>query len=111
MLNDNELIAGFMGVKKEWKGIVDEPLLYHLPGESKGTYVLEYDTSWDWIMPVVEKIQERGYRFYICSAKECRVCRRGAMDEVVGVYKGETLIESVYKTVVEFIKWYINHEE
>ena len=50
-MNDNKLIAEFMGYKV---------------GERRrgGGYMpeneMKYDTSWDWLMPVVEKIENGG---------------------------------------------------
>ena len=41
-MNNNKLIAEFMSA------------------EYTGTRVKDYDTSWDWLMPVVEKIENGG---------------------------------------------------
>lgn len=41
IMDSNKLIAEFMGV------------------EYTGTRVKDYDTSWDWLMPVVKKINEQ----------------------------------------------------
>ncbi len=46
----NKLIAEFMGVSH---AAVDGNLYYYVNGDSYDT--LEYHTSWDWLMPVVNK--------------------------------------------------------
>src|SRR6478609_4997156 len=74
MKTDNELIAEFMGVK-EVKGYYDSygtqtphyftrfenyrTRSYTNEGESMGEFLddAKYKTSWDWLMPVVEKIE------------------------------------------------------
>lgn len=60
---------------------------------------LHYHTSWDWLMPVVEKISKS---LDIDQLIEC--------DEWLNI-RDELMtarIETVYNAVVEFIKWYNN---
>ena len=58
MINKNKLIAEFMGLK-EHKGSY-----YFINKEEWIPDVeLEYHKSWDWLMPVIEKIETRGYTF------------------------------------------------
>ena len=71
-MNDNKLIAEFMSV------------------EYTGTRVKDYDTSWDWLIPVVNKIEE-----------ECEGVPIQLID--CSLY---TEIHEVYQAVVEFIKDY-----
>lgn len=74
---------------------------------------LKYNSSWDWLMPVVERIESLGYWI---NAK-----RNFCIIEVFGndyeaknkntffVNKkqwAETKLEAVYNAVVEFILWY-----
>jgi hypothetical protein len=86
---NNKLIAEFMGMN------------YGDPIES-----MEYHTSWDWLMPVVEKIEGlrdskgNAYRFIIDM---CNAQIEGANIEILG---GAFKLETTYKAVVEFIKWY-----
>ena len=72
-MNDNKLIAEFMGT------------------EYTGTRVKDYDTSWDWLMPVAEKClttdEPRDRQHYLIN-DALLTCN----------------IEEVYKAVVEFIK-------
>ncbi len=80
---DNVLIAKFMG------GVLSSELKYH--------------SSWDWLMPVVEKIEGlrdskgNAYRFSIdmCNAKI-----EGANIEILG---GAFKLDTTYQAVVKFI--------
>ena len=130
-VENNKLIAEFMGntmiavnipfeyeVGEELptsgnicKDIVDaqEEVLTELDeGVINGQSVLlqtpTYDTSWDWLMPVVEKIEiieweGKSFEFYIVG-KGC------FLNDKPPTTFGETKIEATYKAVVEFIKWY-----
>ena len=57
---NNKLIAEFMGAISE-----GDNNIYKIPDERGDDYApfrcldlnLEYNTSWDWLMPVVEKIE------------------------------------------------------
>ena len=130
---NNKLIAEFMGWKlqdnpterwygsyKEQNGILHkntnkEPLLFH--------------TSWDWLMPVVDKIErQHKANFRIkCIWNEFNECsyyqvivniEQGEMSKdrsciydskKVYDYIGDTSkckVSATYKAVVEFIKWY-----
>ena len=59
-MNDNKLIAEFMGFQKTDIGWYDSneivPPMYD--GNTFDEYELSFDTSWDWLMPVVEKISD-----------------------------------------------------
>tara|TARA_R100001463_G_scaffold70799_5_gene124489 strand:+ start:288 stop:602 length:315 start_codon:yes stop_codon:yes gene_type:complete len=57
-MTDNKIIAEFMGVEKE-NGLY----LFTTPMDDYKTDTLYFDTSWDWLMPVVEKIETLGYTF------------------------------------------------
>ena len=57
--------------------------------------LLHFDTSWDWLMPVVEKIE---------SVNE------GVPQQLLNVSLF-SYIEDVYNAVVEFIEWYNENEK
>ena len=84
-METNKLIAEFMG--QEIANV----------GEMRGIDIedLEYNSSWDWLMPVakkcVDKADEMGERFF---------CKE-ITDSL-----GNFLIENVYEDCVGFIKWY-----
>ena len=88
-MKENKLIAEFMGYE------VKHGKCYS-PKYNDGTIApMQFDRSWDWLMPVAEKIYKE----------------RGLDDEIVLMIRdsvAELNIESMYKTIVEFIKQYNN---
>jgi hypothetical protein len=74
---------------------------------------LQYHTSWDWLMPVVERIESfifdenNSYNVTIGSTNYCII--QDSNGDRIEIIKdnGETKLETVYKAVVEFIKQYI----
>ncbi len=82
-MKDNELIAEFMGL----------PLTKSLPSFTGGFkdepfMRWKYNQSWDWLMPVVEKISGLHLNDYVTTLPL------------------STDIKTAHKAVVEFIKWY-----
>jgi hypothetical protein len=100
VMNDNRLIAEFMGFQKTDIGWYDSneivPPMYD--GNTFDEYELSFDTSWDWLMPVVEKCLKTGDN----------------TDKWDDVYNAVCTIDikEVYKAVVFFINnRYVNEEE
>lgn len=100
--DNNKLIAKFMGEvindSSGWR--VYLPTLRNI-SVGYGSDELQYNSSWDWLMPVVDKIfksqyLDLGYDSYqteeALSIADCLAWNKG--------------IETTYKAVVEFIKWY-----
>lgn len=120
-MSDNELIAEFMGAKYQKRSFF--PLTswrgdwFFIFTESDGREwirqkeELEYDTSWDWLMPVVEKCEQ------INDEKQKQFPEYKSLDDPTGwrawSYRHITLstnINRVHEDVVEFIKFYnANH--
>ena len=94
-MNDNKLIAEFMGFTKDSKELylIDDYTL-RSEDEYQATYVdeMKFHTSWDWLMPVVEK----------CFVKQEKVS--DDLSFKLNDALLETNIESLYRVVVEFIK-------
>ena len=70
---------------------------------------LKYDTDWNKLMEVVEKIERLGNCQIDISANWCRIGYKGETfncDSRDYNYKGITKIESTYLVVVAFVKWY-----
>lgn len=97
----NKLIAEFMGAigtpkynPTEWDIYITGCLDVDSDDENaKHFYTpeeMKYHTSWDWLMPVVEKIEQ---------------VHEGVPQELINLSLFST-IDEVYKAVVEFIKQY-----
>lgn len=118
----NELIALFMGAiysenAEAWgfgnahiwsKKIKLQGKVYkNLVWATKFEKELKYHSSWDWLMPVVEKIESLNFSTLIYHLPKTlyttKIISGGA--DVVGVNR-DTKIQSVFDTVIEFIKWY-----
>jgi hypothetical protein len=83
-----------------------------------------YHTSWDWLMPVVEKISK--HHLHNWDGTECTdvidtsyPVTFNMPDEEGNVmfrfkgfslHTGKSLIDITWQAVVEFIKWYINNQ-
>jgi endonuclease IV len=98
-MKDNRLIAEFMSAEPDKK-------TFFRTGEE----VYFYHTSWDWLMPVVERINDTE-RYEVCIGN----CHCHVTDIENDNYKvraltlslqGKTTIEATYLAVVEFINWY-----
>ncbi len=96
-MNDNKLIAEFMGAvgtpkynPTEWDVYITGCLDVDSDDENAQHFYtpdeMKYHTSWDWLMPVVEKIEEQ--------------------NELIGAHILSTDIGKTYKEVVRFIKEY-----
>lgn len=100
---NNRLINLFMGT-----AIVDKDGIHK---EEDG---YEYRSSWDLLMPVVEKIESLEYvdrmsRYVVntLNFKENYTCTiHDLNEEEVVQCEGETRKIAVYCAVVEFVKWY-----
>lgn len=109
-IEGNKLIAEFMGIGKT----TQEPELYFKP-DTESYWItsdeLKYHTSWDWLMPVIEKIHgirldkfttvswEASNNFF-CFYKTFDT---GEREDIVNVEK-ESNIKTAFTAVVEFIK-------
>jgi hypothetical protein len=105
-MNSNKLIAEFMGLTTEVFNSGN--LNYYFKEFNSGTWYeeheLSYNTSWDWLMTVVEKIESlrdvngNAYRFTIDM---CNAQIEGTNIEILG---GAFKIDTTYKAVIQFIK-------
>lgn len=65
---------------------------------------LKYHSSWGWLMPVVEKIEQGNYGFKMCR-KVVEIYYDDTKELILKV-KESSRLASLYKAVVDFIKWY-----
>lgn len=103
----NEAICKFMGGYRRM-GDID---IYKGPDEIEwedGTY-LKYHTDWNWLMPVVEKINQTDIpnNKYPASVVIFRTTTHINDDGYIIVETtGKTLLEHVYAAVYDFITWH-----
>tara|TARA_R110000772_G_scaffold24943_4_gene65452 strand:+ start:2166 stop:2525 length:360 start_codon:yes stop_codon:yes gene_type:complete len=108
----NKLIAEFMGGNFNNDGVelknFENLLKCYMNNE------LKYHKSWDWLMPVVEKIQslhetktEFGTLIDISTTHVSIRCKdfKYSIDKISKNWKCFD-INNLYKVIVEFIKWY-----
>ena len=101
-MNDNKLIAEFMGYE------VKHGKCYS-PKYNDGTIApMQFDRSWDWLMPVVEKIESLGYWV---NRNDGDITISNKSDMVVITPMSSGGIDMMYKAVVEFIKEYNDGEQ
>lgn len=106
ILENDELIAKFMQLEKSTLTI-DGHILYFIDGTHTNS---RYNSSYDWLMSVIEKIESLGCIIEISFSLVtiCRICVIGKKNERVTnfINTGNNSIEVIYKIVVEYIKWY-----
>ena len=110
---DNQLIAEFLGYRTfTARGYV---LIHYADDNVWPAIDTHYHTSWDWLMPVVEKINsltdEFGNHFqfqigngfvWVDPPVGSRIYFSGNGID----HRNEPMIQKVYNGVVEFINWY-----
>ena len=106
-MKDNKLIAEFMGIPNYKQG---RYLMFEYADNNHRTEQdLAYHISWDWLMPVVEKIEcttidnnDNSDNFFnvMIEVFECNI--NGG--NICICENGNTKLEATYKAVVEFIK-------
>ena len=109
---NNKLIAEFMEFQQTNIGWYDaEEVL--LRTEKDNTFDdLKFHTDWNWLMQVVEKIENTKYdnlTFDVFISKNKTHIHYSANNEWfsnIFLYEGKTKIENTYNACVEFIKWY-----
>ena len=96
-MNNNKLIAEFMGAGCDKK-------TFFITGKK----VYFYDTSWDWLMRVVEKIESLGIVSFEKNLQEDGdyQCLFTKGSDILICHYADTSLEATYKSVVEFIKTY-----
>ena len=105
-MNSNKLIAEFMGWNKVDLGIDG----YETPHSVTLLQAdnMSFQTSWDWLMPVVEKIETLGYTFEknyqpIDNDWQSLILKS---DDIIHQSFNDDGLKSSYNVVVEFINEY-----
>jgi hypothetical protein len=119
-IENNKLIAEFMGciIKDENGNLPTESSQHKLFVEEEWDKLnvcspyspngVEYHTSWEWLIPVVEKIESLNV---VCFEKNLQEegdyqCLFTKGNDIFICHYADTSKEATYKAVVEFIKWY-----
>lgn len=127
IIEGNKLIAEFMGYKRHDRSIPSVGCK-HWHIKTSGYFEdeeLQYHSSWSRLMPVVEKINKDGkYKvrilfdangvngIYGCYIDKIEWVNNYLQDERISGFSNiDNPIESVYKAVVRFIKWYNNQKK
>ena len=113
ILEGNKLIACFDGWEHSGRG-GNLSNYYYKDNRKQQSHSddFEYYTSWDWLIPVLEKIEQLGYHTRICfddfgSWMQIHYGLSVADTmETKALNQHGTKIENTFKSVVEFIKWY-----
>ena len=100
-MNNNKLIAEFMGlsIKEGVCYYTDADDMFPMGIEVEEPY-LPYHTSWDWLMPVINK----------CLVGEAEMNEEISNTTIKNIYEGicNQDISQAYKSVITFIKTYNN---
>lgn len=119
---NNRLIAEFMGYKlvdKEWDLYETPECMYDIRDTSGDLNMkpagseMCFHSSWDWLMPVVEKIRinELVENFNINITCDAIIEGLNGLD--IHVYAGQydTTLMVTYQAVIQFIEWYNEQKE
>ena len=97
ILEGNKLIEEFM---------TEDPGVLRRDLKQAGTLEsMQYHKSWDLLMPVLERIRVKGYKWEIGMSpisSQYHYCKIWS----VGTIGGRSPLDAVYGAVLEFIKWY-----
>lgn len=121
IIEGNKLIAEFMGWEKSPYPNTPDKLYRDDDKNEKQLSIhvsqLLYHSSWDWLMPVVDKIEQvsinhyTGFTVDIRRKHCCIYChQKGRMDGIIYQTEWnkerETKILTVWEACVQFIQWY-----
>lgn len=104
----NNMIAKFIGVDLHYSNDVykdsKSSLRDRIDNRRKSEGLL-FNSDWNWLMTVVEKINERDWvRIY---SDECKIhsCLANEFETIIVVNEGLPMIKSVYDAVVKYVEW------
>ena len=113
-MKDNKLIAEFMGFPQQSDVVDDRTTAYYVGDVIKANNVnnqnednvfhpedMMFDSSWDWLMPVIKKIEAKNYWFNRLDGDVTLVNDKGI---IISTPMSDGGINMYYQTVIEFIK-------
>lgn len=98
----NRLIADFMNQKFPDDYRIDSTYI----DREYGNISCNYHSSWNWLMPVVEKIESLGGDVVIYYRSCSIMVKEKYYNDLSQSTSDFNKIYSTYKAVVKFIKWY-----
>ena len=111
MKDNNILLANFIGMQKTNVGWYDaEEIL--LKVEKDNTFdILKFNTDWNWIMQVVEKIEtletKDGRTFTIDMHRDSvLIFEYGIHTNEIVFTEGKGRLDNLYNACVEFVEWW-----
>ena len=127
IIKDNELIAEFMGAThyEPSTGVFGTCDYFKFPmhmfdEERIKSSDLEYHFSWNWLMPVIEKICTLKIGDGITYVDYGYPRTFGMTNQETGqlmvrlngfqLFQSDKLIDAAYEAIVDFIKWYNNNK-
>ncbi|MCP3682376.1 MAG: hypothetical protein GY861_06760 [bacterium] len=105
---NNKLIAEFMGMQHTDIGWYDNEETLQLQNNTFDE--LQFYESWDWLMPVVEKIENLGYEFFIVENRVEVSHNTDHSIETIIDLTSRSKRDATYDAVVEFINQYNKYE-
>lgn len=109
---ENKLILDFLNTDINNDGTYELPQFGTIRpnGDFKTSFTVEqtkFHKDWNWLMEVVDKIEDLGYRVCI-NGISCTVSELLNDDPIISLVLGDRKqkISLVHSAVVEFIKWY-----
>jgi hypothetical protein len=102
ILLGNQLIATFVGDKTTPDGL---PANWYEP--SRRSDALKYNKSWDWLMPIVEYLEEKCDAVIEIHRTRTKIISSGYMHGNIS----DSRIEASFQAIVNFVKWYKSHKE
>ena len=106
---NNILLAEFLGYSKTHPDYPNSTYWYK-KGEQPLSILL-FNSDWNWLMKVVDKIESLGYDVNI-KGISCNITPILSSEIIVGLVLGDKSrkIELVYLSCIEFVKWYNNKQ-
>ena len=120
IIEGNKLIAEFMGLNIGHDGKKLDPGVFTVNGYITTTTMLKYHSSWDCLMPVVEKIastvikgrppfnSDQFVRVELNVNGYVKIENLRDTPIFTNVSIEGSLINATYKAVIQFIRWYNN---
>ena len=118
IVESNKLIAKFIGWKenKDMEAkLISGGITYYFQKNDEACIpeAMCYHSSWDWLMPVVEKIESlpdeenNGKFFFKIYQDSVSIFNNGDyINELIEVMGQGSRLNNVYQACIEFIKWY-----